>query len=164
MKALTLIRHAKSSWDDVSTSDHERPLNARGERAAPLMGAVLARRGFSPDAILSSTAVRARTTAKIIAGLIGATKIEQRAEIYHASVSALMKVVRDLDEGFSSALLFGHNPGFEDFANRLIPERPIAHLPTCGVILMRLKIDHWGEIDEDCGELIEFLYPKMFGS
>lgn len=163
MKELTLIRHAKSSWSENALSDHDRPLNPRGERDAPKMGALLAERGFAPAAILSSTALRARTTAEIIARQIGRDpgEIVLVPEIYEASVSQLMTVVRNLDESLPSAVLFGHNPGFEDFANRLLPGSPVAHMPTCAVARLRLKIQFWGEVSESCGELIEFLYPKM---
>ena len=71
MKELILVRHAKSSWKDASVYDHERPLNKRGKRDAPEMGARLKLRGCEPDLIVSSSAVRALETARTVAGEIG---------------------------------------------------------------------------------------------
>jgi phosphohistidine phosphatase len=159
MKELTLIRHAKSDWGNATLSDHDRPLNKRGLHAAPMMAGILGERGATPDAVLSSTALRAKTTAGIICA---DREIKLVPDIYLASLSTLMTVIRKIDESHRSAMLFGHNPGFEDLANRLLPGYLIDRLPTCGVVRMRLNINYWGEVDEFCGELIEFLYPKMF--
>ena len=163
MKQLTLIRHAKSSWSEPITSDHERPLNARGERDAPRIGQALASENFRPGLIISSTALRARTTAGVIAELIGypADQIREERRVYLASVSDLIAVVREVDENIQSLLMFGHNPGFEDFCNALVPGRPIAHMPTCAVAQMTLNVDYWGAIDAGCAELVAFRYPKQ---
>ncbi len=164
MKSLTLIRHAKSSWSDMALSDHDRPLNGRGKRDAPMMGDVLEARGFEPDLMVTSTAVRARTTCEVIASAIGfpADKIIDESQIYHAGVSALMLVISQLDETVGSAVLFGHNPGFHDLVNTLVAGHPIDHYPTCAVAMMDLAIEHWAEVAEGCASLREYLIPKQF--
>ena len=163
MKALTIVRHAKSSWGDPSLGDHQRPLNGRGERVAPLMGEILAARMEVPDIIVSSTALRARTTAGIIAAKLGYadSAIVEDREIYNASTAQLLKVLRHIDESHQSAVLFGHVPGVLDLTNSLCPGAGIDHFPTCSAAIVALEIDYWGELDEGCGKLIEHLIPKQ---
>ena len=162
MKELILVRHAKSSWDHPGLSDHERPLNGRGEKSAPLVGEALAERGVRPDVMISSTAVRAYTTAKVIAGKIGYPEeaIIQDEAIYLAGVSTLLRVIQGIDEGHESAALFGHNPGFHDLANTLLRVPSIDRMVTCAVVHMRLDVDHWGAVGAGEGELIEHLWPR----
>lgn len=162
MKNLILIRHAKSSWDEPGVGDRERPLNKRGLKDAPMMGAALKERGVNPDVIIVSLAVRAWTTAELIADELGYPREElvQESAIYAAGLNALMQVVQNIDEEVETACLVGHNPGFEDLANTLIPDMPIAHMPTCGVVRMQLKSDTWGAVDVGDGEMIEFFGPK----
>lgn len=162
MKHLTIIRHAKSSWNHPSLDDHDRPLNARGRRVAPLMGEAIASRIGKPDVILSSTAVRARTTASTIAAALGYADaaIVDEGQIYLANTARLLQVLRGIDESHGSAMLFGHVPGVQELTNTLCPGEPVAHFPTCAAALIELAIDHWGEIDPGCGKLVEFLVPK----
>src|SRR5829696_6696370 len=112
MKRLFLLRHAKSSWDDSSLSDFERPLNRRGRTAAPFMGELIASRKIRPDIIVSSPATRARQTAELFKEA-AALKCPLRFEkqIYDANLADLRTVVSKLEEEFSSALLVGHQPG-----------------------------------------------------
>ncbi|NNE93654.1 MAG: phosphohistidine phosphatase [Verrucomicrobiales bacterium] len=167
MKTLTIVRHAKSSWDNHSLNDHDRPLNDRGFRAAPLVGKALKERDVSPDVILSSTALRAWTTAKIIAGEIGypEEKIITTEEIYLASTRTLLNLLtREIDEAHESAMIFGHNPGFHDLTNTLLEDEYVESFPTCAVARIRLPIDHWGEISGGEGELVEHFTPKSLKS
>lgn len=163
MKSLTLIRHAKSSWSSTETKDHDRPLNDRGKEDAPRMGRFLAGVGFAPQHFLSSTAVRALATARIIADAVGVPleSIQDEAKIYHASVPALLRVIADMDEKYESAALFGHNPGMGDLGNYLVPGQRIAQFPTCAVAHIELDIEYWGEVREGCGLLRAHFYPKM---
>lgn len=164
MKLLTLIRHAKSDWDDHAVPDHDRPLNERGRAAAPMMGRILAEKGLVPGVIFSSSAKRACSTAKKIAKELGIPKkdIVVEPKIYAAGVPALLKVLRGIDESVESAALVGHNPGMEDLAATLLADHSISHLPTCAVVQMKLEVDHWAEVCENCAELVEHLYPRMF--
>jgi len=112
MKQLTLIRHAKSSWSDPSLGDFDRPLNARGLEDAPRMGAYLKANGCPPvDQIVSSPALRARTTAKLIAEKLGMTNelIVLEPCIYEATLHRLFKLIGALDDAHPHVMLFGHN-------------------------------------------------------
>lgn len=166
---LTLIRHAKSSWDNPMQDDHDRPLNERGLRAAPVMGAVLERDYFAagklprPDAVVTSTARRARDTAAIIAGQIGfpAERIEEDRTLYLPSVSDIIRTARKLPAEVGHAIFFGHNPGFEDAALALAPGAEIPKFPTCAVCAIAFHAGSWAAVERGSGRCAAFLYPKM---
>lgn len=161
MKTLTLLRHAKSSWTDSSLQDHERPLNRRGQRDAPIMADRIKDAGIRPSLILSSPAVRAWTTAKIVAQEIGypAEFLQREDRLYHASVKGLLKVVAIQDTGFNNVMIVGHNPGLTDFANYLSPNLA-DNIPTCGVVSFEIDSDDWN-LDGDLEtELLVYDYPK----
>ena len=144
MKTLTILRHAKSSWKDASLSDHDRPLNKRGERDAPEMAERIQQAGIRPSLILSSTAVRAWTTAKAVAEQISYPFefLQREEKLYHAGVRRIVEVLAQQDVGFNSILIVGHNPGFTDFANFLVPG--LTHnIPTCGVVSVTIAIFSW---------------------
>lgn len=161
MKRLTLIRHAKSSWDHPELSDFDRPLNKRGKRNAPEMGQRLAGHGLRPDLVVSSPARRALDTARVIAEAIGypADAIRQDPNIYEASVGALLEVLAELPDECRHVVLFGHNPGLTDLANDLT-RGGIDNVPTCGVVDCALDVRNWSEVGSGCGRLLEFDYPK----
>ena len=161
MKELILVRHAKSSWKDPTLSDHERPLNKRGKRDAPEMGERLARSGYDPDLIVSSSAVRALATARTIAGKIGYPResIEVEGRLFHAGVAELLQVIRGVDDSVDSLMLFGHNPGLTDLANHIGP-REILNMPTCAVLHLRFQADTWSTVGEVPGDEVRYDYPK----
>ena len=119
MKTLYLLRHAKSSWDDPSLDDFDRPLSGRGRKAAPLVGRFMAEHGWQPDLALVSPAVRARETWQLLSAELPAP-IETRFEpaIYMAEPEALLSLLRQTDTP-GSVILVGHNPGLEQLAARL---------------------------------------------
>lgn len=161
MKTLTILRHAKSSWDDSSLPDHDRPLNARGKRDAPIMAERLRHAGIRPSLILSSSAVRAWSTAKKVAQEISypAEFLQRDEALYHAGLSRLLQILNEQDEGFNSILLIGHNPGLTDFANYLVPDLT-DNLPTCGFVSVIVKNDTWDFHTVDDVELVAYDYPK----
>ena len=161
MKRLTLLRHAKSSWDNPSLADFDRPLNRRGERDAPDMGQRLAKRNIRPSLIVSSTANRAVTTARIIARAIGYPLefIHTTRELYLASTGTLLQVLASEGHGFNDVMLVGHNPGMTDLANRVSDAR-IDNIPTCGVFAIDTDVEDWQELAERPGRLAWFDYPK----
>ncbi len=161
MKRLILIRHAKSSWDSQHGSDRERPLNKRGERNAPDMGKRLARRGIRPGLILSSPAVRAITTAQILAHELGypREKIVEVDDLYGADVRDFIEIIAHHGGGEESVMLFSHNPGITGLVHFLTGER-IANVPTCGVAIIDFDLIQWEEIDKGAGQLVDFDYPK----
>jgi len=146
MKILVLVRHAKSSWDHPELDDHDRPLNARGRRDAPEMGRRLRERGVVPDAIRSSTAVRARTTAEAIVDALGlgadAVVVDER--LYGSSPETILGVVGELDDALESAMVVAHDPGLSDLAYEL--SGTIEHMPTCAVAEFRYQVASWSEL------------------
>ena len=158
---LILVRHAKSSWTEAGLTDFDRPLNDRGLKNAPEMGRRLAKANFAVDTIITSPAVRAITTAKIIAKEIGfdVKRIVQNEHIYDASVNILLDLVRNLDEHVNKAMLVGHNPSFTVLCNRLSNAR-IDNMPTCSIAQIQFNISSWEAITEHSGELTDFDYPK----
>jgi phosphohistidine phosphatase len=162
MRRLILVRHAKSSWDDPGAQDHERLLAARGKRDAPKMAARLAERYPSPDLILSSNAVRARETARIVAESFAypTSSIRLDERIYLASPRTLMSIVAEQDAAIASLALVGHNPGFTDLANSLTPDLALDNLPTSGIVVIGFRLDDWADIEPDAGQLEYLDYPK----
>jgi phosphohistidine phosphatase len=161
MKTLTLLRHAKSSWKDSSLADHDRPLNKRGQRDAPVMGERIQQAGIRPSLILSSPAVRAWTTAKMVAEEISyPLEFLQRDErLYHAGVRRMIEVLAEQDVGFNSMMIVAHNPGLTDFANYLLPGLTY-NIPTCGLVSVTLDSDDWNLKKNKNIELAVFDYPK----
>ena len=146
MKILVLVRHAKSSWDHPELDDHDRPLNARGRRDAPEMGRRLRERGVVPDAIRSSTAVRARTTAEAIVDALGlgADSVVVDERLYGSSPETILGVVGELDDALESAMVVAHDPGLSDLAYEL--SGTIEHMPTCAVAEFRFQVASWSEL------------------
>jgi len=161
MKTLTLVRHAKSSWKDTSLSDRDRPLNKRGKRDAPEMGRRIVAAGIRPSLIVSSPAVRAWTTAKIIADEIGYPRefLQRDNGLYLATVNGILDVIVAQDVGFSSLMLVGHNPGFTDFANYLVPGLT-NNMPTAAVVSVEIDSDDWSLYDKPATELLLYDFPK----
>jgi phosphohistidine phosphatase len=164
MKKLFLIRHAKSSWDNLALSDFDRPLNSRGEKDAPRMARALKERNVHPDLMLTSPAVRALTTCLVMAEVLGYPnqKIVAESQLYHASEESLLKIIQhipDRKDDEEVVLLFGHNPGLTEFANLLLGEN-INNIPTCGVVASTLAAKTWKEVNWGCGKLDFFDFPK----
>jgi phosphohistidine phosphatase len=161
MKSLTIVRHAKSSWEDRGLSDRERPLNKRGERDAPAMGKRVAEAGIRPSQIISSPAVRAWTTARIFAKELGypAEFLQREDGLYLASLDNLLDVIATQDNGFNNLMLFGHNPGLTDLVNYLVPGLT-SNLPTSGVVSVELDCDDWMLYDRPNATLVLHDYPK----
>lgn len=161
MKTLYLLRHAKSSWDNPDLKDFERPLSERGLRDAPRMGERFVEKGHELQCIISSPAVRAKTTAKLFAEAIGfsADEIASNPELYFAGTGMFLKAASLLDDECSSAMLVGHNPAITDFAN-LMANADIDNIPTAGLVELRIDLQSWSDIETGMAELIDFDYPK----
>ena len=161
MKTLFLVRHAKSSRDDPSLPDRDRPLDDRGRQDAPKMGKRLARRDVRPDLLLSSSALRALTTAHLIAEEVGYKRKDIVADdrLYASSADDLLAVVRALDNTLDRVMLFGHNPEFTDLAHRL--SSGIIDLPTCAVVELHFDIRTWSDVGvvEPAKVIVD--YPKL---
>ena len=164
MKKLYLVRHAKSSWDNIEMDDFDRPLNDRGEKDAPHMAKFLKHRDVVPDRMITSTANRALSTCRAFAKVFDfdKKKIITEQKLYHASPETILKVLKSLPEYRDNedvVFLFGHNPGITEFANELL-NVSIDNIPTCGIVEATLDIDSWKDISFGCAKLDSFDYPK----
>jgi len=162
MKQLILVRHAKSSWDFPSLTDHERPLNKRGKRDAPRMAEYLIQQIEQADCIISSTAERAKQTARHFESVFESTlqDVQLTSELYHASVEEILLQAESINDDFNVVLMFGHNPAYTSVAN-LFSEDYIDNVPTCGIVGIDFNIKSWAELTADNGKLAFFYYPKM---
>ena len=161
MKTLLILRHAKSSWDDGSLDDRERPLNARGMRDAPRMGDLLRDESLVPDVIITSDAVRAHTTALAVAEAVGYTReVVVDPRLYHASPRDVFAVLNTVPDGSAQVVLIvGHNPGLEDLLEQLTGQRH--DLPTAALARLALPIDSWDELDATTREpLVDIWRPR----
>ncbi len=171
MKYLTLIRHAKSSWDDTILNDHDRHLNERGLRAAPMVGKFLSKTYFGsngtpallakPDRLISSTANRAAETASLMADEMGTGPAVLDRILYLAEPKILLHFVRELDDRWKHVMIFAHNPGISNFAERLLKCGEVEVMPTCAAALIELPWDSWSAIDWEEGRLIGFVTPRL---
>ncbi len=141
MRQLILTRHAKSDWGDPLLADHDRPLNARGRKNAPKMARRLVEDGVTVERLLSSTAVRARSTAVIFAEQLG-VDIELDRELYLADAPTLLRKAAVSDA--HSVMIVAHDPGISELAS-LLSDDGIAHMPTCAVARFVWTVDSWSE-------------------
>lgn len=162
MKQLILIRHAKSDWTDPSISDFNRPLNKRGLRDAPFMASKLAKGLKNVDAIFTSSANRALTTATYFKQELNVvdtnTFIELR--IYDSTLMTLLSLVNHFDDKFDVVLMFGHNPEFSEFSSYL--SGLYIEMPTCGIAHISFEIDKWELVSKASGKLVSFDFPKNY--
>jgi phosphohistidine phosphatase len=161
MKTVLLVRHAKSSWDDISLSDFERPLNDRGKKNAPEMAERLLKKDVAIDAFLSSPAKRAKKTAEIFAKAYkhDKDKVILVPSLYEAHSENFLKAIEDAPRDAASIALFSHNPGITDFVNSLTEVR-IDNMPTCSVFAVKVKVDDWRNFREATKEFYFFDFPK----
>ena len=153
MKLLTLIRHAKSDWEN-DLSDFDRPLNSKGETDAPKMGEYLNKNIPKPDLIISSPALRAATTAKLIAEKVNypVDNIKFVNELYLCSVSEYIEVLILQNVKIRHIFLVSHNPGITGFVN-LLTNGNIENIPTCGVAHIELDLHKWDDVEPETGIL-----------
>lgn len=170
MKKLYILRHAKSSYP-ANTDDHERPLNERGEKSCRLIGKYLKENEIIPDRIISSDALRTKQTAKNILRESGiATKAEFTKNLYLATPGEILKEIAKTDNDFSSLMVVCHNPGAEQLAKYLagsgddeVIKRLKTKYSTAGLACLTLKSNNWQQLDPACGNLDNFITPKMLG-
>jgi phosphohistidine phosphatase len=163
MKTLTLIRHAKSSWKYPGLADYDRPLNKRGRRDAAMMAERLAARGFAPQRIITSPALRALRTAEAMAAAIdlSSRNVEIEPLIYGANVQDLLQLIQELATDEKWVALVGHNPEFTMLACRLSGQL-IENIPTCGVVESQFETNRWQDICVDgvAADRFDYDFPK----
>ena len=166
VKTLHLLRHAKSSWDDETLADHQRPLAPRGRRDATLIAEHLhATLAPGPELVLCSTAVRTRQTLELVAPGLGDPQVEFDDAIYGASAGGLMERLRSVPDDVESVLVIGHNPGMHELALELAStgaRRPrlATKFPTCAVATLAMA-GPWSALEDGYAELTAFVIPKQ---
>jgi phosphohistidine phosphatase len=160
MKTLLVLRHAKSSWDDPSLPDHDRPLNKRGKRDAPRMGALLEEQRLVPDLVLCSTAARALATAREVIQACGYDgEVRLSRELYLATAETYAAFLRREPRQHERVLLVGHNPGLEELVHGLTGEEH--HLSTAALARLELPIKSWDAFMLDrSARLVDLWRPK----
>jgi phosphohistidine phosphatase len=166
MKTLTLLRHAKSSWDDPVTRDFDRPLNARGRRAARAVGREMRARGLVFDRVLASPAIRVVETLKDVGDGYGhsfAPEYDRR--VYLATAEALLELVHQTEDDTADLLIVGHNPGLERLALLLSRDGALrseieVKYPTATLTQITFPVDRWSEVGEGSGTIARFTRPR----
>ena len=159
MKTLLLLRHAKSSKDDTTLRDFDRPLNDRGKDDAKLIGRFIRESSISPDLVISSPAKRATKTTELVlksAALKFNVAFDER--IYEADLHRLLTVVSQIEPARSVVMLVGHNPGFEDLVEVLAGRT--TRLPTASLAQIDLIVEEWNEVRAGAGKLKWLVTPK----
>ena len=161
-KQLLICRHAKSSWNDASLRDFDRPLNKRGERDAPEMGRRLAQRGIRPDLIMASSAVRALQTAHHYANQLAypLDRLLTNPHQYAATTRQLITLLQGTAPEVQTLLLVGHNPESTELAN-LLGGLNIDNIPTSGIVGLSFALSSWQELAPGTGKLLFYDYPKQ---
>jgi phosphohistidine phosphatase len=166
-KSLYLLRHAKSSWDDPTMADHDRPLARRGRRASKTMAEHLRSERITPALVLCSSSARTRETlARVSAGFDGESnvKVETERGIYGASAEELLQRLRLVPDEIESVMLIGHQPGLQDLALELAGggahlERLSEKFPTAALVTLKLP-GTWRELSPDSANLVAFVKPR----
>lgn len=161
-KRLTLIRHAKSSWNNANLSDFDRPLNQRGQNDAPKMGQIIQRELPKIDYVLCSTSQRTRETLLLLnkALNLDQSKIGLQDALYHPSTKVIKNFIFRLPKNLDHVALISHNPATTELANQLQNEHHFDNVPTCGVVHIQFDIVSWEEILSAKGQLIHVVFPK----
>lgn len=165
MKVLTLLRHAKSGWDDPALRDFDRPLNPRGRRAAATVGREMRRLGVGFDRVLASPARRVVQTIEAVEQAFGPLAARYDERLYLASPETLVQVAREMDDEVGRLLLVGHNPGLEDLVLRLSVDGPLRSeaalkYPTATLAEMCFDVASWRQLREGTGILARFIRPR----
>lgn len=161
MLSLLLMRHAKSSWDDPAQQDHERPLNARGQRDAQLMGEYLAGQKLTPKIILCSSAKRAQQTAQfLVESLDSPPDVLFYNELYQSSVPTYVELLTGLhDSTLSPVMIVGHNPEMDEAVRTLAGKDQ--HFSTACIAYLKFSAKSWVELSKrPQAKLIDFWRPK----
>jgi phosphohistidine phosphatase len=161
MRSLLLVRHAKSSWDDPSVPDFDRPLNERGKHDAPMMAKRLLNKKVAIQGFVSSPARRARKTASLFASAYGFQKEDIILEpaLYQAEAKTFYEVIAQLPDAAKHIAIFSHNPGITEFVNTLTHVR-VDEMPTCAVYAITSEAHSWANFQEASRAFWFFEYPK----
>jgi phosphohistidine phosphatase len=162
LKTIIATRHAKSSWANMGQQDFDRPLNERGLRDAPIMSARLLHKNIEINGMLTSTALRAKTTCALIANAIGfeTNKILFSDRLYHAPPTIITDVLAETDDDITTLLFVCHNNGLTHWINQQAGT-VLEHLPTCGMVAFAIETLQWSHIATAKKTLLFYDYPKL---
>ena len=162
MKTLYLLRHAKSSWSEPGLGDQQRPLNKRGTADAPVMGERLCARGESIDAVVSSPALRAQTTAELFTRGCGyaGSGIAIDPDLYFLGSGSIEGVIRAQDDRLQALMLVFHNPDITQFVNSIDYAFRVDNMPTCALVRLNCDIEHWSDWSRESARVDYFDFPK----
>ena len=163
MKELLIMRHGKSSWENPSLDDFDRPLKQRGIKAAGFMGKKVGELSLSPDVILSSPAVRARETTNIFMDHCNSDpEVQWLEDIYYQDELRVLSHIQKLPDSYQRAMVVGHNPTLENLGNLFISKGIVnLKLPTAALIYITFEVNHWNEVTSGSGILQWLLPPKI---
>lgn len=157
---LILTRHAKSAWDTNVPSDHARPLNKRGRRSAPAIGAWLRDNGHLPDQVISSSSQRTRETWELMGLEAQATAFTER--LYHANSDIMLQLLQQAER--PCVMMIGHNPGIAAFAHSIVKHPPdhsrFDDYPTGATLVARFKAERWQDISWSSAKVLDFCVPR----
>jgi phosphohistidine phosphatase len=165
MKVLTLLRHAKSGWDDPVMRDFDRPLNPRGRRAAATVAREMRRLGLSFERVIASPARRVVETLQEVEHAFGRLAPSYDERIYLASTETLVEVARETHDAVERLLIVGHNPGLEELVLRLSAEGALRSevalkYPTATLAEMHFEAPSWRQIRDGAATLARFIRPR----
>ena len=170
MRELFLFRHAKSSWSDLDLDDHDRPLNARGQNAAPMMGQYMQDNAINPAMVLCSSSVRTRQTLDLAFpdAHEGDPPVVYSREIYEAPPTLLLQCIATVEDSVSSLMLLGHNPGMQMLTLQLAKTaqgdalaRVATKFPTGALARISFRVESWRSLSQSRGHLVQFITPKQ---
>jgi phosphohistidine phosphatase len=165
MLRLHLLRHAKSSWDDSTLADAERPLAPRGRKAAKQIAGWAAEHDVRPTVVVCSTALRARQTLQRVLPGLGRPEVSTEDSVYGASTRSLLARVQALPDEVEEAMLVGHNPGMQSLVILLaepgeLRDRAAAKLPTGALATLDADFSGWAEIKAGQMRLVSYVVPR----
>jgi phosphohistidine phosphatase len=169
MRVLYVLRHAKSSWDDPTLGDHDRPLAARGRRAAPLVGAHMRRHGIAPQLILCSSSRRTRDTLQLLGDVSPGADVVVDDDLYHATAPAWLARLRAVPATIRDVLVIGHNPALQRLVLMLAGaggqrEQVARKFPTAALATLHAPIDGWADLAEGGAHLAAVVRPRDLGT
>ncbi|QOG12287.1 SixA phosphatase family protein [Arcobacter sp. FWKO B] len=165
MKKLYLIRHSKSSWDNPSLDDFNRPLNSRGKKDRYLMAQYLKDNKIHPDLVLCSPALRTKKSLKAYKELLDIKEsiIVFDDKLYETTSDILINSIHTINNAYNNVFLIAHNPSLNDFVNNFIPDF-YDNIPTSGIVGLEFSCERWDMIDSTNCSLFLFTYPKLLNS
>ena len=163
LRTVILLRHAKSSWKEPHLSDHDRPLNKRGRRSAPVIGTWLEQKGYFPDVILSSTSARTQeTVARLNLSMDAQIRTEFISHLYHASPDTILETLRAVDQKHHCAMIVGHQPGLSSFAGMFSKRaekhcvQAYEHIPTAAAAIFQTDVRTWDVLNYCSANFMDF--------